>query len=39
MYLWCVEKHFSLIHCDLVGAGLWGTEENDVFIWEGLQRL
>lgn len=39
MYLWCLKKHFSLIHSDLVGAGLWSTEEDDVLIGEGLQRL
>lgn len=39
MYLWRVKKHFSLIHSDLVGAGLWSAKENDMFIWECLQRL
>lgn len=39
MYLWCFKEHFSLIHSDLVGAGLRSAEENDVLVWEGLQRL
>lgn len=38
-YLWCFEEHLSLIHCNFVGAGLWSTKENDVLIWEGLQRF
>lgn len=39
MYLWCFKEHFSLIHSDLVGAGLRSSKENDVLVWEGLQRL
>lgn len=33
------KEHFSLVHSDLVGAGLWSTKEDDVFIRKGLQRL
>lgn len=39
MYLWCLKEHFSLIHGDLIGAGLRSAKEDDVFIWECLQRL
>jgi len=39
MHLGCFKEHLSLIHGDLVGAGLWSAKENDVFIREGLQRL
>lgn len=39
IYLWCIKEHLSLIHNDLVGAGLWSAEENDVLIRKGLQRF
>lgn len=39
VYLRGFKEHFSLIHSDLVGAGLWSTKEDDVFIRKGLQRL
>lgn len=38
-YLRCVKEHFSLVHSDLVGAGLRSAKENDVLIREGLQRF
>lgn len=38
-YLWCFKEHFSLVHSDLVGARLRSTKENDVLVWERLQRL
>lgn len=38
-YLWRFKEHLSLVHRDLVGAGLWSTEEDDVLIREGLQRF
>lgn len=36
-YLWRFKEHLSLVHRDLVGAGLWRPEEDDVFVWECLQ--
>lgn len=39
MNLRCFKKHFSLIHSDLVGAGLRSAKEDDVLVWERLQRL
>lgn len=36
-YLWRFKEHLSLVHRDLVGAGLRGAEEDDVLIREGLQ--
>lgn len=39
MYLWCFKEHFSLVHSDLVRAGLRSAKEDDVLIWERLQRL
>lgn len=38
-YLGRFKKHLPLVHGDLVGAGLWSSKENDVFVWEGLQRF
>lgn len=36
-YLWRFKEHLSLVHRDLVGAGLWRPEEDDVLVREGLQ--
>lgn len=38
-YLGCFKKHLPLVHGDLVGARLRSSKENDVFVWEGLQRF
>lgn len=38
-YLWRFKEHLPLVHRDLVGAGLWRPEEDDVLVWEGLQRF
>lgn len=39
MYLWRFKEHLSLIHRDLVRARLRSAKEDDVLIWEPLQRL
>lgn len=36
-YLRRFKEHLSLVHRDLVGAGLRSAEEDDVLIREGLQ--
>lgn len=38
-YLWRFKEHLPLVHRDLVGAGLWRPEEDDVLVREGLQRF
>lgn len=38
-YLGRFKEHLSLVHGDLVGAGLRSSKEYDVFVWEGLQRF
>lgn len=38
-YLRRFKEHLSLIHGDLVGAGLRGSKENDVLVRKSLQRF
>lgn len=38
-YQWSLKEHLPLFHDDLVGAGLRGPKEGDVFVLEGLQRF
>lgn len=36
-YLGCFKEHFSLIHSNFKGVGLWCSKENNVLVLESLQ--